>query len=159
MRERLIAILEPRVAELGYELVELENPSGLVRIYIDKLAPASGQATEAGITVDDCERVSKQVSAVLDAEDPIPGHYTLEVSSPGLDRPLRTAAHFRAVVGQRAKLGLSAPLEGTEPPRKSFTGTVLGLEPGAAGDEVVLEVDGKVWRIPLRAVGRARLVA
>lgn len=150
MRDRLIAILEPRVNELGYELVELEHSSALVRIYIDKAG---------GITVDDCERVSKQVSAVLDATDPIPGHYTLEVSSPGLERPLRTAAHFVAAVGKRAKLTTAAPLAGTEPPRKSFTGIVLGVEQGASGDEVALEVDGKTWRIPLRALARARLVA
>lgn len=154
MRDRLIAILEPKVAELGYELVELENPSGLVRIYIDHLAPGA-----PGITVDDCERVSKQVSLVLDATDPIPGHYTLEVSSPGLDRPLRTAAHFAAAVGKRVKLELSEPLAGTEPPRKRFTGTVLGVAPGASGDQVALEVDGQTYGIPLRALGRARLVA
>jgi ribosome maturation factor RimP len=154
VRDRLIAILEPKVAELGYELVELENPSGLVRIYIDHLAPGA-----PGITVDDCERVSKQVSLVLDATDPIPGHYTLEVSSPGLDRPLRTAAHFAAAVGKRVKLELSEPLAGTEPPRKRFTGTVLGVAPGASGDQVALEVDGQTYGIPLRALGRARLVA
>lgn len=159
MRDRLIAILEPRLAELGYELVELEHPSGLVRVYIDHLAPAPGAATEAGITVDDCERASKQVSAVLDAMDPIPGHYTLEVSSPGIERPLRTAAHFAAMVGKRVKLELSEPLAGTIPPRKRFTGTVLGVAPGASGDEVALEVDGETYGIPLRALGRARLVA
>lgn len=151
MRGRLIAMLEPRVAELGYELVELEHSSALVRIYIDR-------TDGGGITVDDCERVSKQVSAVLDAADPIPGHYTLEVSSPGIERPLRTAAHFVAAVGKRAKLGLTSPLPGTEPPRKSFTGTVLGVERGSSGEEVALEVDGKTWRIPLHALGRARLV-
>ena len=158
MRDRLFAILEPRLAELGYELVELENPSGLIRIYIDKpvaVPPAEG----GGITVDDCERASKQVSAVLDAADPIPGHYTLEVSSPGIERPLRTAAHFAAVVGKRAKLELSVPLAGTTPPRKRFTGTVLGVAPGASGDQVALEVDGQTYGIPLRALGRARLVA
>jgi len=158
VRDRLIAILEPRVAELGYELVELEHSSGLVRVYIDKAA-ASGSTTEAGITVDDCERVSKQVSAVLDATDPIPGHYTLEVSSPGIDRPLRTAAHFVAAVGKRVKLELATPLAGTEPPRKRFTGTVLAVSAGASGDEVALEVDGKTFGIPLGALGRARLVA
>lgn len=155
MRDRLIAILEPRVAELGYELVELEHSSALVRVYIDHLVPTGGQ----GITVDDCERVSKQVSAVLDATDPIPGHYTLEVSSPGIERPLRTAAHFVAAVGQRAKLELGTALAGTTPPRKRFTGTVLGVTPGPSGDEVALEVDGETFNIPLRALSRARLVA
>jgi ribosome maturation factor RimP len=163
VRDRLIAILEPRVAELGYELVELEHSSGLVRIYIDKAAASgsadSRSATEAGITVDDCERASRQVSAVLDAEDPIPGHYTLEVSSPGIERPLRTTAHFAAAVGKKVKLELATPLAGTEPPRKRFTGTVVGVSKGAAGDEVALEVDGKTYGIPLCALGRARLVA
>jgi ribosome maturation factor RimP len=154
VRERLIAILEPKVAELGYELVELENPSGLVRIYIDHLVPAA-----RSITVDDCERVSKQVSLVLDATDPIPGHYTLEVSSPGIERPLRTAAHFAAAVGKRVKLELGAPLADTTPPRKRFTGTVLGVTTGASGDQVALEVDDQTFGIPLRALKSARLVA
>jgi ribosome maturation factor RimP len=140
MRERLLTLLEPVVNGLGYELLELEHKGPLVRIYIDR---------QEGITVDDCAKVSGQVEAVLDAENPIAGGYTLEVSSPGFDRPLRTAAHFRAQLGKRAKLELSVPLDG----RRRFTGTLLGIEQ----EQVAIEVDGKTFNIPLRSLGSARL--
>ena len=144
-REALIALLEPEVVALGYELVDLEfRPSGkegLLRLYIDG---------PDGVNLDDCERVSHQVSALLDVEDPIPGHYSLEVSSPGLDRVLRTAEHFRRFAGNRVKLQLAEGVEG----RRRFTGTLLGLEQ----DEVLLEVDGENLRLPLSGVEKARLV-
>jgi len=140
MRERLLTLLEPVVAGLGYELIELEHKGPLLRIYIDK---------PDGISVEDCARVSGQVEALLDAEQPIAGGYTLEVSSPGFDRPLRTEAHFRAQLGKRAKLELAIPLDG----RRRFTGTLLGIE----GDAVAIEVDGKTFSIPLRSLGSARL--
>lgn len=151
VRERLIAMLEPRVNGLGYELVELEHSGALLRLFIDKPG--------VGITVDDCELVSRQVSAVLDAEDPIGGHFTLEVSSPGLERPLRTAAHFAAWAGKRVKLELRAPLDGELAGRRRFTGTLLGVEQGPTGDEVMIEVDDRTYKVPLRALGKARLVA
>ena len=144
MRERLLAMLEPVVAGLGYELVELEHKGELLRIYIDHSVGKDG-----GISVDDCAKVSGQVAAVLDAEDPIGGGYTLEVSSPGFDRPLRTEAHFRAQLGKRAKLELAIPLDG----RRRFTGTLLGIE----ADVVTIEVDGKDFNIPLRSLASARL--
>lgn len=129
LRDELIHLLEPAVSGLGYELVELEfapaGSGGLLRLYID--APP-------GITLDDCERVSRQVSAVLDAEDPIPGQYTLEVSSPGLDRVLRTREHFRRFAGSRVRLQLEVPIEG----RKRFTGTLLE----SLDDGIAVEVDG-----------------
>ena len=94
LRESLTALLQPVIEGQGYELWELEYSPGrgnaVLRIYIDT-------ASHAGITVDDCERASRAVSEVLDATDPMPGNYTLEVSSPGVDRPLRTARAFRAV--------------------------------------------------------------
>ena len=101
------------------------------------------------ISVDDCALVSGQVAAVLDAEDPLDGGYTLEVSSPGFDRPLRTEAHFRAQLGKRAKLELGVPQDG----RRRFTGTLLGVE----GGTVTIEVDGKDFNIPLRSLASARL--
>jgi len=101
VRETLLKLLEPVIEALGYELVELEFPPHLLRIYIDR---------EGGVTVDDCEKVSRQVSSVLDVEDPIPGAYTLEVSSPGLDRPLRKEADFVRFTGEQAKLELTLPL-------------------------------------------------
>jgi ribosome maturation factor RimP len=97
----LLELLEAEVRGLGYELVDLDlrvGGDGLLRLYID---------SEDGITLDDCERVSHQVSGLLDVEDPIPGHYTLEVSSPGVNRPLRTPGHFRRFEGERAKIELA----------------------------------------------------
>ena len=96
LRERLWALLEPLLTRLGYELVELDYAPGhgrsLLRLYID---------AQAGVGLDDCERVSREVSSLLDVEDPIPSAYTLEVSSPGFDRLLRTRAHFGRFVGSR----------------------------------------------------------
>ncbi|HEV2213438.1 MAG TPA: ribosome maturation factor RimP [Gammaproteobacteria bacterium] len=141
MRETLLKLLEPAIGALGYELVELEFPPHLLRIYIDR---------EGGVTVDDCEVVSRQVSAVLDVEDPIPGAYTLEVSSPGLDRPLRKEADFVRFAGERAKVELALPKDG----RRRFTGTLKGCEAG----EVLIEVDGVDHRLPLADIDKARLV-
>src|SRR5215831_8610744 len=99
LRDRLTMLLSPIVIDLGLELWELEYHSqrggGLLRLYIDGAE---------GVTVEDCEHVSRAVSAVLDAEDPIPGQYTLEVSSPGLDRVLRTREHFARFVGELARV-------------------------------------------------------
>lgn len=145
MREQLIRLLEPTVMMLGYELVDIEcapaGSGGLLRVYID----ASG-----GITLDDCERVSHGISAVLDAEDPIAGAYTLEVSSPGLDRILRTRAHFERFVGSRIKVQLAEPLEG----RRRFTGRLLE----AAADTIAMEVDGNPVRLDLGRIQKARVV-
>ncbi|HSC48049.1 MAG TPA: ribosome maturation factor RimP [Gammaproteobacteria bacterium] len=145
MRERLLGLLEPAVEALGYELVELEfhgqGGGSLLRLYIDKAA---------GVTVDDCEQVSRQVSAVLDVEDPLPGAYTLEVSSPGLDRPLRKQADYARFAGRQAKLELALPRAG----RRRYTGTLKGLE----SDAVLIEVDGEMQRLPLAEIAKARLV-
>ena len=145
LRDELIHLLEPAVSGLGYELVELEfAPAGsgsLLRLYID--APP-------GISLDDCERVSRQVSAILDTEDPIPGQYTLEVSSPGLDRVLRKPEHFRRFAGNRIRLQLEVPIEG----RKRFTGTLLE----ARDDGIALEVDGVRRVFGYAQIHKARLV-
>jgi ribosome maturation factor RimP len=145
VRETLLGLLESPIGALGYEVVELEfhpqGRGGLLRVFIDK---------DGGVTVDDCEIVSRQVSAVLDVEDPIPGAYTLEVSSPGLDRPLRKPADFARYVGQQARIDLSLPLEG----RRRFAGTLKGCE----ADEVSIEVDGELHKLPLSGIAKARLV-
>jgi ribosome maturation factor RimP len=127
---------------MGFELVELEFKAGgdLLRLYID---------IERGVTVDDCEAVSRQVSGILDVEDPIPGRYTLEVSSPGIDRPLRTLAHFGHFAGQRVKIQLDAPFQG----RRRLTGTLLG----AKSDIVEVEVNDSVWELPFERIEKARL--
>jgi ribosome maturation factor RimP len=145
MRKTLLGLLEAPIGALGYEVVELEfhpqGRGGLLRVFIDK---------EGGVTVDDCEIVSRQVSAVLDVEDPIPGAYTLEVSSPGLDRPLRKAADFARFAGQQARIELSLPIEG----RRRFAGPLKGCE----ADEVLIEVDGVLHKLPLSGIVRANLV-
>ena len=96
LRERLIVLIEPLLGRLGYELVELEYAAGrsnaVVRLFIDR---------PEGISIEDCERASREVAALLDVEDPISTAYTLEVSSPGFDRVLRTPAHFTRFVGER----------------------------------------------------------
>ncbi len=141
MRETLLKILEPAIKALNYELVELEFHGGVLRIYIDR---------PEGVTLDDCQKVSQQMSALLDVEDPIPGAYTLEVSSPGLDRPLRKLMDFRQRMGQRVRIELLLPING----RRRFTGTLRGVE----ADEVLIEVDDTLMRLPFTQIGKARLV-
>jgi ribosome maturation factor RimP len=144
LRERLIALIEPVLVRLGYELVELEYAAGrsqaVVRLFID--APT-------GISVDDCERVSRDVAALLDVDDPIPTAYTLEVSSPGFDRVLRIPAHFERFVGERVFVELKAPRAG----RKRYTGLLQVVT--ATGIE--LEVDKQKVVVPFEEIGKARL--
>ena len=137
--------IESAVGALGYELVGVEYlPQGrrtLLRVYID---------SPDGVTLDDCERVSHQVSGVLEVDDPIRGQYVLEVSSPGLDRPLFTVEHYRRFAGSRIKLRLNPPLDG----RRNFSGVLLGLRDNLV---VVAQEDGEV-EIPLQHIEQARLV-
>src|SRR3569832_1946303 len=144
LRERLIALIEHVLAQLGYELVELEYAAGrtsaVVRIFIDQ---------PAGISVDDCERVSRDVAALLDVDDPIPTAYTLEVSSPGFDRVLRTPTHFERFVGERVFVELQAPRAG----RKRYTG-ILKTK---TTTKVELEVDKQTVDVPFGEIAKARL--
>jgi len=154
LRERLIALIEPVLARLGYELVELEYAAGrsqaVVRIFIDKSAGRDGQGPERqGISVDDCERASREVAALLDVDDPIPTAYALEVSSPGFDRVLRTPAHFERFVGSRVFVELKVPRAG----RRRYTGMLQAAN--ATGIE--LEVDKQKVEIPFDEIGKARL--
>ena len=139
----LVALIEPAVNALGCELVGVEYVSGsaLLRVYIDR---------PEGVTLDDCEAVSYQISGLLDVEDPIPGHYSLEVSSPGLDRLLFKAADFERFAGQQVRIRLGMPLDG----RRKFKGVLHGLR----GDDVVIEEDGRQFRLPLERIEHARLV-
>jgi ribosome maturation factor RimP len=143
-KERLIALLEPAVAALGFELTDLEAHTGrrgLLRIYIDR---------EPQVTLADCERVSEQIGAWLDVEDPLPGSYVLEVSSPGLDRRLRTLAHFQRFSNEQVKVELKQPRDG----RRRLTGRLAGTE----DEQVLVDVDGATWRIHLNDIAVARLV-
>lgn len=141
LRERLTS----GVQALGFELVDAELMGGrqhkTLRVYIDG---------PQGVTVDDCADVSRQLSAILDVEDPFPGSYTLEVSSPGLDRPLVTPADFRRFQGATVRVRLSSALDG----RRNFTGRLLDT----TADGVVVEVDNEQFRLPFDAIERARLV-
>ena len=143
LESRLRRLLEPTVTGLGYELVmvELTGAGGLLRLYID---------SEAGIELRDCEIVSHQVSGLLDVEDPLQGHYNLEVSSPGLDRPLLKPEHFIRFNGYRARVRMRVPRDG----RRNFTGTLGDLQDGM----LTLEVDGESFRLPLEDIALARLV-
>ena len=149
MRDALLRLLEPIVEAQGFELVDLEfagaGRSAVLRIYIDRAAGAPG----SGITVDDCAQVSHSVSEVLDSDDPIKGHYSLEVSSPGLDRVLRKRAHFERFVGERVFVELALPQDG----RRRFAGQLRAV----TEDEIAVEVDGREYRLPLARIQKARL--
>jgi ribosome maturation factor RimP len=136
-------ILEPVITAMGYELVGVAYHPGnaLLRVYIDK---------ESGIDVADCQRVSHQIGGVLDVEDPIPGNYTLEVSSPGLDRPLFIEAHFVRFAGHQVQVQLDMPLNG----RRKLSGLLKGVRDG----QVAIEIDGVDWLVPLERIGKARLI-
>lgn len=143
--EELRNLLEPSVEALGYELIDLElrtgGRNGLMRLFIDG---------PEGIGLDDCEAVSRQVSTVLDVEDPIPGNYTLEVSSPGLDRALTKPAHFQRFTGEDVRIKLRTPVDG----RRNFRGALR-----AADDESIeVEVDGQSHKLDIAAIASARLV-
>jgi ribosome maturation factor RimP len=149
MRDALLLLLEPPIEALGYELVEIEfareGRGGILRIFIDR--PVADDA--ASITVDDCANVSHAVSQVLEVEDSIQGHYTLEVSSPGFDRILRKAAHFERFIGERIVAELKLPMNG----RRRFVGLLKSM----SDDTIVVEVDGQAYSLPLERIQKARL--
>jgi ribosome maturation factor RimP len=143
-RAGLIELLEPTLQTLGYELVDIEanfGRHGFLRLYIDK---------DGGVTVADCEYVSGQVGAFLDVEDPLPGSYVLEVSSPGFDRRLRTVEHFSRFRDEDVRIELLRPQDG----RRRIKGRIVG----AQGMTVTVEADGTDWKIELADIGVARLV-
>jgi ribosome maturation factor RimP len=144
--EELTQLLVPIVADMGLECLGVEySPShgnGLVRVYID----AAGRA----VTVDDCEAVSRQVSATLDVHDPVQGRYTLEVSSPGFDRPLFTAEQFARFIGSTAKVELNLPLNG----RRRFQGPILAV----VEEGITIEQDGVPVTLAPGNIQKARLV-
>ena len=143
--DELAKLLEPTVERLGYELVDLEvrlgGKGGLVRVFIDK---------PDGIDLDDCESVSRAVSALLDVEDPVPGNYNLEVSSPGLDRKLTKVEHFQRFEGETVKVQMRFPIEG----RRRFRGTLVSSD----DENIVVDVDGESHSLPLKTIDTARLV-
>jgi len=163
LREQLLALAEPLVERLGYELVDVEyqttRSEATLRVYIDwpegKMSAAAAAAGDDGtrafdgIGVEDCERVSRELSALLDVEDPIAVPYQLEVSSPGMDRILRTPAHYRRFVGERTHVELVAPRAG----RRRYTGALVR----AGDDDFDVNVDGAMVTIRYAEVGKTRL--
>jgi ribosome maturation factor RimP len=143
-QDELAKLLEPVVERLGYELVDLEvrlGGNGLLRLYIDQ---------PDGVDLDDCENVSRAVSALLDVEDPLPGNYNLEISSPGLDRKLTKVEHFQRFMGETVKVQTRFPIEG----RRRFRGTLMSSD----DENIVVEVDGESHSLPLKTIDTARLV-
>ena len=139
-------MLRPVVEGLGYEFWGIEYRSTgrhvLLRLFIDD--------ADDGISVEDCEKVSRQVSGVLDVEDPIQGEYTLEVSSPGMDRPLFRPEHYRAWVGHMVQIKLRMAFEG----RRKFKGLLNGMD----GDEVAVIVDDHEYLLPFESIEKANIV-
>lgn len=161
LHQRLISIVEPVCNAAGYELVELrfvlEQGGWTLRVAVD--TPLDEHTDPAEVPADRvdlvaCENLSRELSAVLDVEDPIPQAFQLEVSSPGIDRPLRTAEHFRHFTGSEARIQLQAPLHLPSGERRNFKGILQGVE----GSQVVIECDGTAFRLALDDIDHAKLV-
>jgi ribosome maturation factor RimP len=144
--DQIEQLVEAPIESLGYELVGVEyiksGREATLRIYID---------SEHGISIEDCERVSHQVSGILEVEDPITTAYNLEISSPGFDRPLFKARDFERFAGSEVKLSMKLPVQG----RRNFTGVLKGFIDG----DILVEVDGEEYALPLTKLAKARLVA
>ena len=142
----LYELFEPVVESMGYELVGVEFSGGAshgtLRVYIDR---------EEGVSIDDCASISHQISAILDVEEPIQQAYDLEVSSPGLDRPLFKVADFERFSGQQVKIKMSTGLDG----RRNFKGVLQGVIDSRL---IEVEVDGEVFQLPLTDIGKANLI-
>lgn len=145
LEERIRALAEPVLGSFGIELVDVvyttEHGRRVLRVFIDK---------PGGITLDDCSEASRELGTVLDVEDPIPQSYMLEVSSPGLDRPLKREDDFRRFLGRKAKIKSKEALEG----RRNFTATIDSVE---AGKVHVTDFDGKKFEIAISNIDRAKL--
>ncbi|MEL0660928.1 ribosome maturation factor RimP [Psychromonas arctica] len=145
LEERLTEMLAPSVEDLGYELVGVEyvraGKHSTLRVYIDQ---------EEGILVDDCAAVSRQVSAIMDVEDPITNEYTLEVSSPGMERPLFNAAQYAAFLGEEVKIQLRMPIQN----RRRWKGVISSVD----GEIISVSVEGKEERFALSNIQKANIV-
>jgi len=144
--DQIEALVQVSIESLGYMLVGVEyiknGRDTVLRIYID---------AEQGISIEDCERVSHQVNGILEVEDPISTAYSLEVSSPGFDRPLFKQKDFEQFVGAEAKISMKLPIQG----RRNFKGQLHGFSDG----NILIEVDGELYDLPLTKLAKARIVA
>lgn len=143
--DKLTEMLRPAVDETGKELLGVEfisaGNNSILRVFIEH---------ENGIDVDDCAEVSRQIGAILDVEDPISSEYNLEVSSPGLDRPLFTKAHYEMVIGEEIQAKLGVPLNG----RRKFKGILESIE----NDTLMVIVDGETYPLVINNIDKANLV-
>ncbi|OMH39076.1 ribosome maturation factor RimP [Motiliproteus sp. MSK22-1] len=143
--EQLESLIAPVVSGLGFELWGIEYLSQgrhtVLRVFIE---------SENGIQIDDCAEVSRQLSGVFDVEDPISGEYNLEVSSPGMDRPLFTLEQYLQYIGHKVQIKLRVPFDG----RRKFSGLLKGVEE----DEVVVEVDSHEYLLPIDSIDKANIV-
>ncbi len=144
--ERIEKVIEPVLTAAGFELVDLvavvEHGRAILRVFIDR---------PGGVTIDDCAAMSRELGTVLDVEDVMAGSYSLEVSSPGLDRVLKKERDFERFAGRRVKIRTARPVEG----RSNFRATLKGVHEGAV---VVVDDSGKEWNISMEDIRRARLV-
>lgn len=158
--DQIRAVAERVAASRGLDVWDIQSrreaTGHVVRVFIDRPGPAA--TAEESVSIGDCEQVNREMSTILDVEDPLPFAYTLEVSSPGLDRPLRGEADYRRFAGRLAKLVVSEPVDN----QKAFEGHLRGVEGAGSGGvgeiTVLLEApNGRMHRLPLRLIARGRL--
>jgi ribosome maturation factor RimP len=154
-QQRFYELLAPTIEAVGCEMLGVQISRGrqhtVLRLYIDRMQGGTlAGEEEQGITIEDCTRVSHQVSGVLDVEDPIAGEYSLEVSSPGDDRPLFRLEHYERFIGHKIRARLAVPVDG----RRAVTGPIVSVEDG----KVVVEEDSVQWRLAMEQIALARLV-
>jgi ribosome maturation factor RimP len=150
--EQIRAIAERVAASRGLEIWDIqsrrETGGHVVRVFIDR--PGRSATPDESVSIEDCEQVNREIGTILDVEDPLPFAYTLEVSSPGLDRPLRNVEDYRRFAGRLAKVVVSEPVDN----QKAFAGRLNGVD----GDVVLLEAsNGRVHKLPMRLITRGRL--
>ena len=150
--EQIRAIAERVAAARGLEVWDIqsrrETGGHVVRVFIDRPGPSA--TPDDSVSIEDCAEVNREIGTILDVEDPLPFAYTLEVSSPGLDRPLRTANDYRRFAGRLAKVVVKEPVDN----QKAFEGRLGGIDT----DDVLLEAPNGRWhRLPLRLITRGRL--
>lgn len=166
MERQLWALVEPVVVDHGYELVELEyvrQKDWLVRLFIERpnvtIVPGLGVAPGEGIGLDDCAKVSRELSAVLDVEDVVPHQYRLEVSSPGVQRPLRKMKDFELFLGCQVKVRSFGPIAAVDPeganPSRNFSGSLDAVN--SENEHIEVLVDNRRYQIPLNQVAKAHL--
>lgn len=161
LHTKLIQIIEPVLEQSGFELVDLrwllEQGGWVLRVQVDTPVASWGDISEVPsdrVDLADCENISRELSAVLDVEDPLPQAYHLEVSSPGIDRPLRTVAHFTHFQGSEAKIQLHVPIQTGTGERRNFKGVLKGV----SGNAVEIDCDGQTHQLPIDDIDHAKLV-